>query len=240
MTDRDSTEHHKADNVADGVTASDYVPDRQRRERIGLVEAVFCETKSDQQLAMILRDAESSQQRQLLTRLRESQYHAIPANLRAQLDYDPVSATAWFGKPDATDTTTRIAIVTGGTSDAPAAREAARTLQWHGYAVTEIADVGVAGLWRLTERMDSISQYPVVIAVAGMDAAMPTVLGGLIGSAIIAVPTSTGYGAAEGGRTALHALLASCAPGITVVNIDNGYGAACAAIRILRTVDSAR
>lgn len=213
--------------------SNDYLPDRRRRQRTGLDEAVFCETKSVEQIASILRESESSQQSQLLTRLLPQQYGALPANQRSQLDYDAVSRTAWFGLPTEISASSRVAVVTGGTSDAPAAREAIRTLQWHGFAVEEIFDVGVAGLWRLTDRIDTISKHDVVIAVAGMDAAMPTVLGGLIKSAIVAVPTSTGYGAADGGRTAMHALLASCAPGIAVVNIDNGYGAACVAMRIL-------
>jgi NCAIR mutase (PurE)-related protein len=88
-------------------------------------------------------------------------------------------------------------------------------------------------LWRLTRRIDELSRFRVVIAVAGMDAALPTVLGGLIPGVIVAVPTSVGYGVAAGGRTALNAILASCAPGISVVNIDNGYGAACVALRVL-------
>jgi NCAIR mutase (PurE)-related protein len=99
-------------------------------------------------------------------------------------------------------------------------------------------DVGVAGLWRLMQRIEELRRVPVVIAVAGMDAALPTVLAGLVPGVVIAVPTSVGYGVAGGGHTALHALLASCAQGITVVNIDNGFGAACAAVRILGARDS--
>ena len=96
-----------------------------------------------------------------------------------------------------------------------------------------IFDVGVAGLWRLSERLDEIRAHPIVIAVAGMDAALVSVLGGQVGGVLIAVPTSTGYGAARKGETALAASLASCAPGVVVCNIDNGYGAACAALRTL-------
>ena len=107
-------------------------------------------------------------------------------------------------------------------------------MAFSGVASSLFIDVGVAGLWRLMGRIDAISKFPIVIAVAGMDAALPTVLGGLIPGLIIAVPTSVGYGVAAGGRTALNALLASCASGIAVVNIDNGYGAACAALRALR------
>jgi NCAIR mutase (PurE)-related protein len=130
-----------------------------------------------------------------------------------------------------------VAIVCAGTSDVAVAREAARTLRYHGEVATVIADVGVAGLWRLTRRLDDIRQHPIVIVVAGMDAALPSVLGGLVAGCVIAVPTSVGYGVAAGGRAALDAVLASCAPGITVVNIDNGYGAACAALRLLRAAE---
>jgi NCAIR mutase (PurE)-related protein len=129
-----------------------------------------------------------------------------------------------------------VAIVSGGSSDVPIASEAKKTLEYYGVNSLMISDVGVAGLWRLTERLQDIQNHKVVICIAGMDAALPTVLGGLISSALIAVPTSVGYGMAEGGETALRALLVSCAPGISVVNIDNGYGAACAAIRILNQI----
>ncbi len=130
----------------------------------------------------------------------------------------------------------KVAIVAAGTSDARVAREAQRTLRHAGVDAEAIADVGVAGLWRLMARIEEIRRFPIVIAVAGMDAALASVLGGLAPGALIAVPTSVGYGAAEGGRTALNAMLASCAPGVVVCNIDNGYGAACAALRILNAM----
>jgi NCAIR mutase (PurE)-related protein len=126
-----------------------------------------------------------------------------------------------------------VAVVTAGTSDIPVAAEACRTLEFLGVKATCIVDVGVAGLWRLLERVDEITTCDVVIVVAGMDAALASVVGGLTGQPVIAVPTSTGYGAAADGDTALHAMLTSCAQGITVTNIDNGFGAACAANRIL-------
>jgi hypothetical protein len=97
----------------------------------------------------------------------------------------------------------------------------------------------VAGLWRLLDRVEEIRRVPVIIAVAGMDAALPTVLGGLVPGVIIGVPTSVGYGVAAEGHSALHSMLSSCAPGLTVMNIDNGYGAACAALRVLRAIGSA-
>ena len=150
-----------------------------------------------------------------------------------RLDYDAASQTAFFGKPPKPTAPPQIAIVAAGTSDTPAAREALRTLTFHSQGATLIMDVGVAGLWRLQARLDEIRTHRVVIVVAGMDGALVSVLGGLIAAPLIAVPTSTGYGAARGGETALAAALASCAPGVLACNIDNGYGAACAAIRIL-------
>ncbi len=130
--------------------------------------------------------------------------------------------------------TGRVAVVGAGTSDMRVCREVVRTLRYHGVAASEVYDVGVAGLWRLLERVPEIVRHPVVIAVAGMDAALVSVLGGLAPGLVIGVPTSAGYGVANHGTTALHAALASCAPGVAVVNIDNGYGAACAALRALR------
>jgi NCAIR mutase (PurE)-related protein len=113
-------------------------------------------------------------------------------------------------------------------------REAARTLEYYGERAAEFNDVGVAGLHRLLSRLAEIRTYEVVIAVAGMDAAIVSVLGGLVRAPVIAVPTSVGYGASRGGETALAASLASCASGVVVVNIDNGFGAACAALRMLK------
>ncbi len=145
-------------------------------------------------------------------------------------------APGYFGGAHELRTETRIAVVAAGTSDAAVSREAARTLRFYGEPAAEISDVGVAGLWRLLERIEEIRKMKVVIAVAGMDAALPTVIGGLVSNVVIGVPTSVGYGVANGGQTALHAMLASCSPGLTVTNIDNGYGAACAALRILRAI----
>jgi NCAIR mutase (PurE)-related protein len=127
-----------------------------------------------------------------------------------------------------------IAVITAGTSDVPVALEAARTLRFYGHEVLTINDLGVAGIWRLFDRLESLKQMSVVIVVAGMDGALPSVVAGLVSGCVIAVPTSIGYGVADGGRTALNAALASCAPGLVVVNIDNGYGAACAALRVVQ------
>lgn len=218
---------------------AEFVPDLARAERLGFGEAVFCGGKSPEQIAAILAHAQSQHLALLLTRLDAARHAALPPALSAALDYDPQSATAWLGAPAPLRAPVRVAVVTAGTSDVPAAREAARTLRFAGEGCAQIADVGVAGLWRLLRRADEVAAHTAVIVAAGMDAALPSVVGGLVGGVVIALPTSVGYGVAAGGTTALHAALASCAPGVAVVNIDNGYGAACVALRVLRQVDRA-
>lgn len=214
--------------------------DFQRMQRIGFDEAILCQGKTVEQLAEILSTARSNQARFLLTRLSQAQLEGLPAADRDALDYEPVSRTAYFGAPLPTRGAPRIAIVSAGTSDAHVTREVERTLRWSGIATTVINDVGVAGLWRLMNRLEEIRSHPIVICAAGMDAALPTVLGGLYGGVVIGVPTSTGYGVATGGHTALHSMLASCSPGILTLNIDNGYGAACAAMRVLHALEAGR
>lgn len=222
------------------TVADEFTLDFERDARIGLEEAVFCAGKSAPQIDAIVEAAAARGARFLLTRLDPDKHAALLPVHRSALDYCPVSRTAFLGTPRVIEGPARIAIVAAGTSDVPVAREVERTLAYQGRAATLVADVGVAGLWRLTRRLDEIRAHPVVICVAGMDAALPSVLGGLVSGAIVGVPTSVGYGVAEGGRTALDAMLASCAPGLTVVNIDNGYGAACAALRLLHTADRLR
>ena len=212
----------------------DIMLDFAREARTGLDEAVFCAGKTDAHIAEILRQCDERKQQILLTRLHADQFNALPEPLRERIDYEPVSRTGYFLRTHPPVETRRIAVVAAGTSDVAVAREAARTLAYYGEQPAEINDVGVAGLWRLLERLEEIRAMKVVIAVAGMDAALPTVIGGLVAAPVIGVPTSVGYGASEGGQTALKAMLASCSPGLTVTNIDNGYGAACAALRIMR------
>lgn len=212
--------------------------DFDRENRTGLAEAVFCEGKSLSQLQEICRQVETADKPMLFTRLEAEIYAQLAAGIPNNfLEYDTVSRTA-FHKPYEKISMNLAAIVTGGSSDVPIAREASRTLQFYGHESLLIDDVGVAGLWRITERLDEIKKRKIVICIAGMDAALPTVLGGLIPACIIAVPTSLGYGMAKNGETALQSMLVSCAPGLVVVNIDNGYGAACAAIRILNNLAS--
>ncbi len=210
--------------------ASEFVLDEERTARIGFGEAVFCAGKSPAQIGAIIENARGSM---LLTRLDPERHHALTGTQQARLDYDPVSQTAFNGPAALAVTKAQTVVVTAGTSDVPVAREALRTLQFNGHDASLMADIGVAGLWRLLRRLDELRAMKVVIVAAGMDAALPSVLGGLLPGVIIAVPTSVGYGVAAGGHAALNAILASCAPGIVTVNIDNGYGAACAALRVL-------
>jgi pyridinium-3,5-biscarboxylic acid mononucleotide synthase len=218
--------------------SSDLVFDFSRAERIGFAEAVLCEGKSPRQLIDVVNLVSARSSCILMTRLDPTIYGALPDNVKSFIDFDAESRTGIVGTVPSLSTARRIAIVAAGTSDFSVVRETERTLNVNGHEATRIVDVGVAGLWRLMQRLDEIRDHQVVIAVAGMDAALPTVLGGLIASPIISVPTSTGYGAAEAGRTALNAMLASCTSGLSVVNIDNGFGAACAALRILRLLDN--
>ncbi len=214
------------------------MPDRiqmdwQRQARIGLDEAIYCPGKQPEQLLEILQQARHGDRRLLLTRLDEAAWRALPEDWRQQLQHDPVSRTAVLGglpTIDASDAP--VAILTGGAGDLPAAAEAQRTLAYYGVAARAYADVGVAGLWRVMAVADELRDYKVVIVVAGMEGALFSVVAGLTPAAVIAVPMDSGYGVAEGGRTALHSALASCAPGLVTVNVGNGYGAACAAMRI--------
>jgi NCAIR mutase (PurE)-related protein len=223
------------------MTAHEIKLDFQRKERIGFEEAILCPGKTAAHLETIL-DAASERGRPLLmTRMTRAQVDALRPDQRERLDYEELSRTAFYGPVPRVDAAkpSRVAIVAAGTSDAFVTREIARTLAYAGEPATEYVDVGLAGMWRVMERIDAIRAHPVVIVVAGMDAALPTVVGGLVGSVTFAVPTSNGYGVAAGGESALRAVLASCSPGLAVLNIDNGYGAACAALRVLHALDRA-
>lgn len=203
-----------------------FMIDWEREERTGTAEAILCEGKTADQIAAMLESAAG--RRLLLTRLSAEKRAAIAA----PLDYDPLSRTALHGEPRSLRES-GVGIVCAGTSDLPVAGEVRRTLAFHGLDAPVIADVGVAGLWRLMEKLERIRGFRVVVAVAGMEGALFSVLAGLVRAPVIAVPTSVGYGVAEGGRAALSTALATCAPGVVTVNIDNGFGAACAAIRMI-------
>ena len=216
-------------SLPEGLTFDD-----RRTARIGLPEAVLCEGKDADQITALVAHAAGRGMPLLLTRLEAARHAALPASVLEALDYDAVSRTAFLGPVPAQAGLERIGILSGGSSDRRVASEAARTLAFHGVPSRPIADVGVAGLWRLLEREAEWRDLPVLIVVAGMEGALFSVVGGLAPGVVIAVPTSNGYGVAAGGQAALHAALASCAPGVLAMNVDNGYGAAAAALRILR------
>ena len=208
--------------------------DQARAARIGLPEAVFCLDKHvDDVVEIAARLGAASVGPVLFTRMTEDQHSAVVSRAGVTLDFDAMSGTA-FLNGTMPRRNARVGIVAAGTSDRSVALEAQRTLQFLGIDATLYIDVGVAGLWRLLDRLEDLRREAALIVVAGMDAALASVVGGLVACPIIGVPTSTGYGAARGGETALAAMLASCAQGVLVTNIDNGFGAACGAARIMR------
>ncbi len=211
------------------------VYDYNRKQRLGMPEAVFCEGKDHCSLNQLLEELhEKPDHPTLFTRLWRPQFDALESALTSPLDYDQVSGTAMLHGmlPPRSG---RVAVVTAGTSDLKVAREATRTLAFMGVSHNLYADIGVAGVHRLLDRIDEIRAHDVVIVAAGMDAALASVMGGLVGACVIGIPTSVGYGVAAGGHTALNAMLASCGQGVLVTNIDNGFGAVCGAMRILNT-----
>lgn len=210
---------------------SEAIIDWERPTRTGLREAILCEGKSTAQVRQILTAA--IERPLLLTRLSPEQAAELTAD-GTPLDYDEASRTAFSGAaPAAVDH--GVVIVMAGLGDVSIGREAERTLAFNGITATVITDVGVAGLWRLMARLEDLKAARLIIAVAGMEGALFSVLGGLVAAPIIACPSPVGYGVSAGGQTALMSALSSCADGVLVTNIGNGYGAACAAIRILRT-----
>ena len=222
--------------VAHAVGAS--VIDHHRELRTGVPEIVYGAGKTPEQIAATLRELAKSGGA-LATRVDADKAARVRALVPEAMLHE-LARVVTLGARPARPAAAAIAVVCAGTSDLPVAEEAALVAEFLGAPVTRVSDVGVAGLHRLLARLDEIRRADVVIAVAGMEAALPTVLGGLIDRPLIAVPTSVGYGVSVDGLVALGGLLAACAPGITVVNIDNGVGAAVAAVKIARVAAGAR
>ena len=205
--------------------------DHHRALRQGAAEVIYGEGKTPEQIAGILRAMLSHGERTVLvTRL--SAEKASPLTAEFPMDYHADARLAVVGSFPEPDGLGRIVVATGGTSDIPVAEEAALTAEALGNTVERIYDVGVAGLHRLQARLPQIMEASVLIAIAGMEGALASVLGGLVDCPVIAVPTSVGYGASFGGVSALLSMLNSCASGVSVVNIDNGFGAGFLASRI--------
>ncbi|MDL2314377.1 nickel pincer cofactor biosynthesis protein LarB [Desulfovibrio sp. OttesenSCG-928-C14] len=213
--------------------------DHARCARIGLPEAVFSEGKNAESLKALLCGPGRNRENPILfTRLHPDVFRALPGEVRSEYQYHELSGTAFAAALPARPLG-RVAVVSAGTADGRTTWEAAKTLEYLGIAHQVYEDNGVAGLWRLTSNLEELNSYDVIIVVAGLDAALASVMGGLTGRPVFAVPSSVGYGMARQGETALASMLVSCAPGIGVLNIDNGYGAACAAARVLNLLSSA-
>ncbi|MDR1684849.1 MAG: nickel pincer cofactor biosynthesis protein LarB [Desulfovibrio sp.] len=211
--------------------------DHAREARIGLPEAVFCEHKSPEALLSLLEGRGLDPAAPLLfTRLDPELFRKLPRELREKYCCNALARTAYaFTLPKKNKG--RVAVVSAGTADGRVTWEAACTLDYLGIQREVYEDNGVAGLWRLTSNLDEVNSFDVVIVTAGLDGALASVMGGLTGRPIFAVPTSVGYGMAKGGEAALACMLVSCAPGVAVMNIDNGYGAACAAARVINLLE---
>jgi pyridinium-3,5-biscarboxylic acid mononucleotide synthase len=211
--------------------------DLDRRQRTGVPEVVFAQGKTEEQTLRLLAAARRGEPNfpALATRCPDAVLHRAPSAFAAEpVIVDPVGRTVIVGAlPPARGC---VAVVTAGTSDLPVACEAIATLQALGAGYRLIADVGVAGLHRLLAHVDELSAADCVIAIAGMEGTLPGVVSGLIRSPVVGVPTSVGYGVSAGGYVAAGTMLASCAPGLSVVNIDNGFGAAAHAVKIVRKV----
>lgn len=213
----------------------EHLIDFDRKDRIGIPETIFCQDKDINQIKNICNDLDK-EKTTLFTRLSINKYSKLPKKIQKILKYNDISSSAIYGKIPIIKESYNVAIVCAGTSDMPSVSEAHQTLISSGQYSKIFADLGVAGLWRIQKYLKEIKKFKIIIVAAGMDGALPSVLGGLVSQPVIAIPTSTGYGVSNKGNTALNSMLASCSPGITVVNIDNGYGAATAAIRILNAI----
>jgi NCAIR mutase (PurE)-related protein len=212
--------------------------DLHRSLRHGVPEAVFCQGKTPAQVVAIVRKLAEAHDNILATRADAAVIAALEASgLPVEVHAE---ARVVVVKPRGQEGLGLIVVVSAGTSDMPVAEEAAVTAETMGNRVERVFDCGVAGLHRLVPHLDRLNEANAIIAVAGMEGALPSVVGGLVDRPVIAVPTSIGYGASFGGVTALLAMLNSCAPGVSVVNIDNGYGAAAQANQINKLASKIR
>lgn len=210
--------------------------DHHRGLRRGLGEAIFAEPKTVSEVVEIARHMWHHSGRVIATRVTVEQGAALAEEI-AEGTYDGQARTFCATKQEKL-TGAPVAVVTAGTADRPVAAEAHNTLVHYGHPVIRLDDCGVAGIHRLLANMEELHRAEVLVVVAGMEGALPSVVAGLVSVPVIGVPTSVGYGAAFSGLTALLGMLNSCAQGVTVVNIDNGFGAACAAALIARKRDS--
>lgn len=208
--------------------------DHHRALRQGMAEVIFAPGKTAEHVAGVARRLIDSGQDVLVTRLERAAFDDVVARV-PELTYNAAARTASYQlEPRKLSDERRVAVVTAGTSDVPVAEEAIETLRMAGIGCRRFFDVGVAGLHRLLAVLADLNEAEALIVIAGMEGALPSVVGGLVAAPVVAVPTSVGYGTALAGFAALLGMLTSCASGVTVVNIDNGFGAAMAVGRLLR------
>lgn len=205
--------------------------DHHRALRTGLAEVIYCPGKTPAQVAEIVARLAAAHPRLLATRATVEQFETAKLRVPA-LQYDATARAAWLDRKSSRLRRSGVIVAAAGTSDLPIAEEAALTATLMGEAVERLYDVGVAGLHRLLPHVAALQSASVIVAVAGMEGALPSVISGLAGVPVIGVPTSAGYGTSFGGISALLAMLNSCAAGISVVNIDNGFGAGFLAAQI--------
>ena len=210
--------------------------DFQRRERIGLVEAIWGADKSIDQLKRVSEEVLEKKEVVFITRIDKDKAKYLLDLYKDAIFYEEANCLIIGEKINKYSTNKKVAIISGGSSDLAVTLEAKLSLEIYGVSCQSFIDVGVAGLHRLFSEIEEINKYDVLIVCAGMEGALATVIGGLFPQPIIAVPVSVGYGVSKKGETALNSMLSSCAPGISVMNIDNGYGAAMAALRIIKRI----
>ena len=210
--------------------------DFERRERIGLIEAIWGEDKSIDQLKRVSKAVLEKNEVVFITRINKDKAKDLLEIFAEARFYEEANCLIIGENIKKIAIKKKVAIVAGGSSDLSATLEAKLALELYGINCQSFIDVGVAGLHRLFSEIDEINKYDVLIVCAGMEGALATVIGGLLPQPIIAVPVSIGYGDSKNGKTALNSMLASCSPGIAVMNIDNGYGAAMAALRIIKSI----
>ncbi|NIQ01935.1 MAG: nickel pincer cofactor biosynthesis protein LarB [Nitrospinaceae bacterium] len=208
--------------------------DHHRSLRNGMPEVIYCEGKTPAQVATLIRKIDRAGSDVLATRMDLEIYKKIKSKISAKAKYNPDARTLVIQKNSRRKKIGRILVLSAGTADIPVAEEAAITAELLGSRVDKIYDVGVAGIHRLLDQWDRLREARVIVAVAGMEGALVSVVGGLVDCPIVAVPTNVGYGAVFDGLAPLLTMLNTCAPGVGVVNIENGFGAGCLAHRINR------
>lgn len=226
------------ENVSNGYSDLEFSRiDLEREHRTGFSEVIYAPGKTSEQIITITRCLKEARQNILVTRIGKSKFEKIsqPDDLSGY-KFDKESKCAMYHFKPVPVLKGNLVILSGGTSDRKVAAEARVTAEFFGITARCYHDVGIAGLHRLLDIKDEIRDADVIIAIAGMEGALPSVVAGLVSACVIAVPVSAGYGTGAGGKAALNAMLNSCAPAVVTVNIDNGFGAARAACSILRKI----